>query len=408
MKLPATLATATAIALLLGAAALADGNLSYLSQNGDLNAALIDQSAGDGNHAGAASLAVRQNGRQNRLGFEQLGDGNEIGTGSGGFLQQSNRNTATITQSSNSNKVIEVFQSGMTSAAGGEELRRNTLSITQQGGNGNVIETVVQKRTRSALDIFGLTDGQSGNEATIVQDGTGNRVGLLSQTGRSNNAYLSFDGNRNDARSIQSGAGNDAYVDVTGSWNFIRIDQESLVLGNEATIRIVGGNANFARVSQSGSNEALITIEGNANAVSLDQSGSNEAAVSVEGHFNFVAASQAGVGNSIDVTVRGHGNNAPWLGGFSDGAHRSFAQQAGIAPGEIVQQGLFNSVEYDLGGGPLASNNNRFAFSQEGLGNRILGSTTGSNNQVVVVQSGMHNFTSFVQVGNANVIGVNQ
>lgn len=408
MKPAATFATAAALALLAGAGALASDNVSHLSQNGDLNAALIDQSAGDGNHAGAAGLAVRQNGRQNRLGFEQSGDGNEIGAEGGGFLQQSNRNTATITQSSNDNKVIEVLQTGMTSGIGGEALRRNTLSITQQGGNGNVVETVVQTRTRPALDIFGLTDGLRGNEATIVQDGTGNRVGLLSQTGRSNDAYLSFDGNRNDARSIQSGAGNDAHVDVTGSWNFIRIEQESLVLGNAATIRIVDGNANFARVSQAGSNEALITIEGNANAVSLDQSGSNEAAVSVEGHFNFVAASQAGVGNSIDVTVRGHGNNAPWLGGFSDGAHRSFAQQAGIAPGDIVQQGLFNSVDYDLGGGPLSSNNNRFAFSQEGLGNRISGSTTGSNNQAVVVQSGMHNFTSFVQVGNANIIGVNQ
>lgn len=374
MKPTATFATVAVAALVAAASALAGDNFSSVSQQGDLNTAAIDQSAGSRNRVGTDALAARQLGNGNVLHFTQSGDRNAIGTGGAGFLQQSGRNTATITQSSNRNVVLEVLQTGLDSDAGTQ--RRNTLTIEQKGGNGNRVDSVLQIRA-------GLLPRLAGNEASILQDGTGNRVELLSQTGRDNRAALSFDGNLNLASSVQSGAGNRAVADVKGNLNLIRVDQKSFVLGNEARI----------------------TVDGNANAVVIEQDGANAARIDIDGNLNRVAASQSGAGNALDLSVDGNGNNA--LPFFSAGAHRGFAAAAGLVPGDIVQNGALNSIDYKLGEDALSSAN-RFAFAQDGLANRIEGSTDGIGNEVVVVQEGALNFTSFVQVGNFNVIGVNQ
>lgn len=396
MKPAATFAAAIAVATLMAAAALANDNASYLSQEGGGNSASVDQSAGDRNHSGADGLAIRQHGDDNILGFTQLGKGNRIGAAGTGFLQESNRNSATVVQSSDRNVVREVTQTGNGSDAG--SLRRNTLSIVQQGGAANSVHTLIQTRAG------GLASGLRGNEAAIVQTGAGNRIGLLSQTGRANGADLAFIGNVNLADSIQSGASNAAVMRVDGNLNVLRLDQDSNLLGNAAAIRIDDGNLNLVQVRQSGANAAGVTIHGDLNLVSVDQSGANLAAVSVDGRVNRVTASQSGTGNVIDVAIAGDGNN---ILPFASGPVGTLADAAGLAPGDIAQSGLFNSINYNLGMGGL-SNGNRFAFRQQGFGNRIEGITDGSNNQVVVVQQGTFGFTSFVQVGNANIIAVNQ
>lgn len=402
MKPKDTIAATAAILLLASASALAGDNSTRLHQSGNLNSALVDQKQGSGNLVGTDGLPVRQDGDRNALEFTQSGDRNAIGTGAGGFLQQSNRSTATILQSSSGNSVVEVLQTGIASSTGTH--RRNTLSIAQQGGNGNVVESVVQTRTRLAGDVFGVTDRLPGNGATILQDGTGNRVALLSQTGRDNRADLAFDGNLNRATSIQTGAGNRARVNVDGSVNTVRVEQDSLVLGNTVQVDIEGG-WNLVRIDQSGSNRAVAEIDGHSNIVSVTQTGSNAAQLEIDGSANLVAATQNGAANSLSLQINGHGNNA--LPFFSSGAHASLAAGAQIAPGDIVQNGLSNSIDYNLGSDWLSSRN-RFAFSQEGFGNRIEGNTNGNGNQVVVAQEGMLNFTSFVQVGNFNVIGISQ
>lgn len=375
----ATFATvaATAILVAAGAAGMAlagDDNSAHLSQQGLGNSALIDQSAGSRNRAGTDALAARQNGNANILEFTQSGDRNAIGTGGAGFLQQANRNTAIVTQSSNRNTVTEIVQTGLDSDAGTQ--LANTLVIDQRGGGANRVDSVVQTRA-------GLLPRLRGNEASILQDGAGNRVSLLSQTGLGNSAALSFDGDLNLASSRQSGAGNSAEARVKGSLNIIRIDQQSLALGNTARI----------------------DVDGNANAVSVDQDGANAARIGIDGNLNRLAASQSGAGNALDIAINGHGNNA--LPVFSLGAHRGFAAAAGLAPGDVVQNGLLNSIDYTLGGGELSSGN-RFALAQDGIANRIEGTTDGIGNEVVVVQEGARNVTSFVQIGNFNVIGVSQ
>ncbi len=337
MKLAAALATAAAVTLMMGAQARADDNFSNLLQAGDGSSAVIRQSLGSGNLAGTATLAVRQIGNLNVLDFTQSGGNNEIGSGSTGFLQQSSRNTTTIVQSSDGNRVLDVVQTGISSGFGA--YRRNTLSIVQEGGDNNLVARVVQTRAGGLLAL----PGQPGNVASIVQNGALNTVTLFSQTGLRNSAELSFNGNGNIASAVQEGA------------------------GNTATVSIVGDD-------------------------------------------NRLALRQAGGGNHAAVTVHGHGSNA--TGYFAAGAHGSahigLADAAGLAPGDIVQTGLLNSIEYDLGSLDPLSSGNSFAFSQDGISNRIEGRTDGIGNQVVVVQEGALNLTSFVQIGNFNVIGVSQ
>lgn len=339
MKSAVALAAAATITLLMGVGARADGNFSNLLQHGGGNSALVDQSPGNGNLAGAETLAARQLGNLNILDFTQSGSNNEIGTGGDGFLQQSDRNTATIRQSSSGNAVLEIVQTGIASGFGAH--RRNTLSIVQEGGDGNLVGRVVQTR---AGGLAGLP-GQPGNVASILQNGAQNTVTLLSQTGLRNNAALSFAGSRNTASAVQDGVGNAATLDVVGDDNHLALRQE-------------------------------------------------------------------GGGNRAAVTVHGHGNNAAdhFVPGARGSAHVGLADGAGLAPGDIAQTGLFNSIDYDLGLGSsgLLSDNNSFAFLQDGISNRIEGKTDGSGNQVVIVQNGALNFVSFVQTGNLNVIGVSQ
>jgi len=331
MRQATTLATTVVvIGTLLATGALADDNFSKLLQNGATNSALVDQSSGSDNRVGTAALAARQVGNDNILEFTQSGDGNEIG--SVGFLQQSNRNTATILQASDGNAVIEVLQKGIASGFGAH--RRNTLTIVQEGGDGNVVQRVEQIRVGGLLAL----PGQQGNVASIVQNGAGNTVTLLSQNGLRNTADLNFKGNANMASAVQEGA-------------------------------------------------------------------ENTAAVTVIGDDNRLSLHQVGAGNAATLSVQGYSNNA---GAFSPGAHGALADLAGLAPGDIVQVGLLNSIDYNLGSADPLSSGNSFAFSQNGVSNQIVGETDGSGNQVVVVQEGTLNLTSFVQLGNFNTIGVSQ
>lgn len=401
MKSAFPITTVAVTFLLVAGGAHAGGdNLANVAQTGDRNSALIDQSAGNHNRAGASGLALRQSGSDNFLSITQAGNHNRIGVRGDGLLQQSNRNKATIEQKSDRNRVGEVIQTGISSGVGSDF--RNTLSITQQGGNGNLVRRVEQTRAGGLLGF----PGQPGNDALSVQNGARNVVSLLSQTGFRNQAALSFTGNRNRASASQQGIGNkiDAVVSQ-GDRNDVRIDQVSLALGNLATLRISDGDDNVVRIDQDGANAAQISIIGSSNSVSLAQLGSNDAGISIEGNDNLLRAQQTGTGNDLLISIRGNdSNNAP----FSAGKASVLASGFDLAPGDVIQSGIGNSIDYSIGSVTALSNGNRFAFLQEGLGNRIVGKTDGDDNEVVIVQRGAMNFTSFVQAGSGNVIAVSQ
>ena len=166
---------ASMLALLATSAALADNNFANVVQTGEGNDGLVTQGPGTGNRAGNEGLAIRQSGNRNVLTFLQSGSDNRIGADGTGFLQRSNRNTATITQSSDGNSVDSVTQVGISSSFGGDSLRRNILDVEQQGGSGNRVAHIEQRRSGAS---FGAA-----NRATLTQDGIGNQIGTVFQSG---------------------------------------------------------------------------------------------------------------------------------------------------------------------------------------------------------------------------------
>ena len=460
------LGAAVAAMLLLTAPALADGNFASFVQSGDDNAATITQGPGSGNAVGTAGLAATQAGSRNILTIVQSGNGNRIGTAGTGFRQDSNRSSATITQNSDNNVVGEVTQTGIGAGVGGDALRRNVLDIVQQGGAGNRVDSVTQTRTFAAPDaaansanivqtgagnrVGTLLQTGYANQAVLTQTGNGNRVGTLKQRGAINIATLTLTGDDNavDVDQFSPRDGNTAIVALTGDRNRIDIAQAgnanksfmsvlgsdnlfgSRQLGFANTIALgVAGDHNRADFAQSGAfNTAavkqligshnqldfrqdgfantidVVAIDGDRNHVDLVQTlRLNTAKIGIAGDRNRLEVRQRGVANTLDLSIVGSGNNNPGNGGFVD---LPFATP--LTPGSIVQSGSLNAISYGLGAPGQPANDNKFAFSQTGTGNIILGNTWGSNNQVVIVQNGSANLAVFTQNGFGNTIGVSQ
>lgn len=388
-----TLATTTAILLLMGGAAFADNNFSNVVQDGAGNAGSVVQGPGDGNKVGTDSMAAGQNGNQNSFGFVQSGDGNEIGTDGTGFEQKSNRNTAAITQSTNGNKVLQVTQTGISSPLGGATLRRNTLSIDQGGGDGNIVSRVSQERVGGLLGA----PGQAGNTATITQDGTGNIVGSetidgegVDQSGRGNVATLGQSGTDNRIATIaQRDVNQRATVTQEGSGNEVaRVDQRGL--GNIADLYF-NGNDNGV-----GSFDSDTRINGAWGALSQGEVwqeqgllglllGPNLAGLSVFGDDNLFGVNQSGASNSVSGDVTGNGN------------------QTGVA-----QFGQDNTADFIVGG-----SDNQIYIHQGlevlNIGNNATIQISGDGNHIGAVQSGTVNDALVtVDDGNDNTVNISQ
>jgi hypothetical protein len=441
------LALALCITTALSSTAFAGENLSNVSQVGDRNSGDVVQ-RGSESSVGTSSLAARQAGNLNILSFEQLGDRNEIGTGASGFLQTSNRSSATILQETSGNSVSNVVQTGIGATPSSPDLRHNTLTITQGGGDGNRIANVTQTRLPG---LFGAGNNEAGNIANLTQMGTGNRLGGgtglidgLVQTGRDNRATLVQNGGNNVTRAFaQIGIGNRGAINILGDINRVELGQTGT---NVANIDITGdtnavdlgqvggagadidifGNGNRisgTQFSVFGGNEATIRIgmaanEGDGNSVVFDQlvlgAGSNILDVDIDGGNNLLDISQTKTGlggqNEISVAITGNGNNAT--------ASFSQAMPGGLVPGRLIQSGSGNVMELTVGNlGP--SNDNRFAFSQDGARNSIDAAIDGSGNEAaiwqfgtanvaVLTQNGAGNFASIMQSGTGNVAQVTQ
>lgn len=441
------LALALCITTALSSTAFAGENLSNVSQVGDRNSGDVVQ-RGSESSVGTSSLAARQAGNLNILSFEQLGDRNEIGTGASGFVQTSNRSSATILQETSGNSVSNVVQTGIGATPSNPDLRRNTLTITQGGGDGNRIANVTQTRLPG---LFGAGNNAAGNIANLTQMGTGNSLGGgtglidgLVQTGRDNRATLVQTGDGNVTRAFaQIGIGNRGAIDILGDSNRVELGQTGT---NVANIDIIGdtnavdlgqvggagadidmfGNDNRVSVTQFsvfGGNEATIRIgtatrAGNGNSVSFDQlalgTSSNILDVEIDGGNNVLGISQTKTGlggeNEISARIAGSGNNA--FSAFSQGV------PGGLVPSQLIQSGSGNSMELTVGG-LSPSNDNRFAFSQDGTGNSIEATIDGAGNQAAIWQIGMANrailtqngpgnFASIMQAGNGNFAQVTQ
>lgn len=393
--------------------------------------------------------------------LQETGDGNVIGSVTqirAGWATGAASNSAELRQTGANNEITSVIQSGYD-----QSLR------LQQVGDGNQVASSEQRGSRNRIDIRldgnrngvadfvaapdiggwgALAEGHvyqnndsllaspfDGNEIGLVVTGSDNSFGFR-QLGGANlvDGVIIGDGNQTGVN--QLGAQNVAGFTLTGEGNLLFIDQGlwAINYGNEADVLVTGdrnqvgarqgGSNNVAKVTIGGAaasddnvvsllqesllwgNEAEIDIDGSRNRISLEQTGRNSALVSVTGDDNRLSGTQSGSLNTLDIGIIGNNNNA---GAAFDGVALTTAQLISptLTPGSIVQNGTGNSIFYRVG--LLApSDDNRFAFSQEGNGNRIEGRTEGSSNQVVIVQHGNLNFAWFSQTGFGNVIGVSQ
>lgn len=399
--------------------ALADENFSNVEQLGNGNDGTVVQGPGSGNQFGTDILAARQSGNTNTLSILQSGSNNEVGTGTSGFLQTSNRNVASITQSSNGNQVLNVVQNGIGDAAFGPDLPRNRLELTQTGGDGNIVLSVTQTRET----LFAPVDILPGNTAILEFNGSGNGDGALgatdiawawggveqatiTQSGVTNTLSVTTTGSNNLFGYEQDGEGNGLLASITGDGNETVVLQEGTI--NIAGFEVTGaGNQVFIQQGDDTLNVAGLSILGDDNQIGLQQFGlANIATLSVDGDNNLLNASQDG-SNTLLLNIWGSNNNSA---AFTPGEAAGLtAASLSLNPGDVNQLGAGNLITYNVGLSTEGSNNNRFAFSQDGDNNEIVGATFGgTDNEVAIIQNGSNNFTSFSQNGSGNIIGVSQ
>jgi hypothetical protein len=429
----------------------ASGTPDYrgVQQIGDHNALTVDQFDGttynDGNSIGAVrqqgsatataltnSLTITQ-GNASQLGstafgYHYMGDVNQNNTGSG--TSAADANVAAITQLNGGyslgNKVIIVTQSGI----------QHGLTVTQDGENNLIVKT-----EQTGTD----------SDATLTQTGNRNLITIVDQDGTGNTANLSFDGSDNgagvltgeadiagltDSAVYQSGTGNQIDLSVIGSSNQFGFFQDGIsnevglltVNGdfnevgiyqtgtdNQVALGTIDGNGNNVGVFQDGTNLATIDIHGatsNDNDIGVSQIGTNIADVDVTGSTNLLSISQNGdnngVGQGVKVVINGSGNNSAGAGSFASPLFDAALTASSLAAGDIVQNGNNNSVDIQVGNLTPGSDNNLFAFRQQGNSNTLVGTINGDANQALVFQNGSSNTTNFTQNGGNNYAVVTQ
>ncbi len=404
MRITTILAASTALTVLIGGAAqAADDNESYVDQAGTGNSASISQSGSD-NDAGLSSLRIRQEDFRNRLTIVQSGDGNGAGTEAGGILQKSNRdgvdgNQMSIEQISSGNVVGAASQ---ISAGTNTSLQRNILNIRQGdagdllGSGGNRISSVVQWRQSSR-----------GNEANLTQSGSQNVIALVSQYSPS----AGGGNNRNVMTVLMSGDDNGGGT-LTGASALAGATASSLIQGDAVTrasqssINLtISGDTNQYGITQYGDQNSVgsVLISGSGNQLGISQNGNRNglALSTIAGTGNTIGLDQDGDDNVATVIVGGNSNG----GGTLAGEAGTLAAANGLVSGLVKQDGLNNQATLSI----TTSDNNQFAFLQDGNGNVVDGAIGGGgSNSATVVQIGNTNTSIFTQSGSSNVVAISQ
>lgn len=408
MKIKLTLATATAIGLMMGAAWAGDANTLYIVQGGaGNNTASIHQSTGDGgNDVGTAGDPVNQTGNGNDFRetnatvntnyysgnnditkAEQIGDYNTFtssynGRASNNVIsnaqQIGDRNYARYFRNSNYNGTItKVLQQG----------DNNILSLNQEAGSGNVISLVQQIGNGNGGSVQNTAAGQH-TGTWIQQYGSNNQIDNSTIIGDNNSGlndqthYIRQRGNDNGhiaSTAITKGSnGNGIHVESWGDRNNFDVRQglNTASTGNDATVMQTGDD-NWARATQYGS-------------------------------YNQLAVIQNGDHNSSTTLFDGDGNGS---GSFTGGP------AAGLTNANLVQGQVFQDSGSALTGNSLTytvyGSNNLFAFAQLGSDNTVsgkvgTGAVDSNGNQVAVLQTGDGNNSTFTQNGGGNNLAVSQ
>lgn len=433
MKLTKLLLTTTTALGLSMTAAIADDNNTYLDQvqsggGTGTNSALVTQS-GTGNDAGSETEEMKQTATANSsndLDILQSGNDNEIGLNGFSQLSQYNSspdgNTATITQSSNSNVVAKVTQKNRFGGAVGATA--NSLIILQETGNDNVITEVFQDKHK----------GKSGNMAGITMSGTANTISSVVQAvtgGEDGNAMdVTISGDNNGRGTLSGLAAASGATTSELKQGFEDVNNGNAAKGDNNLTLIVSGNTNQFGVTQQGTSNDVgtLVIAGDSNEVGVSQDGDGNmltlASIAVGSDGNVIGVTQMGVSNTASASVDGDNNQFGIMqnGNFNDASVDIIGNDNGVSSGGLFGDALITDATNGLiaqwGNDNTASltvngDNNAFSYMQGssssiGNSNSITGTVNGSGNAVAVAQLGSNNTAGFSQSGTGNNAGIIQ
>jgi hypothetical protein len=322
------LGSASAIALIAAAPALAQDNTSAVNQTGNGLSATVTQTGSQGtsqvDQTGATDIAkVTQSGDTNSATVDQdtTGATAEIDQNAGGH------NAATVNQTNG------VQNPNQAPGVGGQN------ALVQQGSNANAdtyyTATVNQDGQAQAFVRQGLRYPSSTNSTVTVDQSAG-----ALPPGDYNYAYVNQDANGSSVGVSQTGTSNWAKADqgqvpVGGSGNSTAIDE------NTTASLTQSGDNNYAETGQNGSNNGTIVNQiGNNNIARSVQSGDTlTSSIAQTGDGNTAYADQGGTNNSSDIVQNGDANSAGSFGTLADNPNQS-AYLGGTAG--VTQRGSDN------------------------------------------------------------------
>jgi minor curlin subunit len=136
----------------------------------------------------------------------------------------------------------------------GVDRLRNALLPTTDTRNAALL---LQNGLSNSATINQLSQGLPLNQATIVQAGTGNTLGL-DQVGAGNQTSFSQAGDANQAALRQNGATNTITGRVTGNNNSVEVEQQGF--GNQYSTQLTGNQGRYT-IEQLGNNNSLTQRE---------------------------------------------------------------------------------------------------------------------------------------------------
>jgi len=186
--------------------------------------ALIDVNASGQGGASNIVIGVTQTGNQSRLKADVQGSGSTLSATTAGVGDSVN---ATMRGDGNTSNIT------FSSSGGGNQ------AVTDQSGAGS--------------NTSGITTSGTGNLFSVTQSGFGNSSSIGGYA-----AGSTLNGNDNQIQIVQNGDNNLAALGITGSSNYVGINQGADTAGQEAKVKI-NGSGNTVNISQ-GLNVPLLTL----------------------------------------------------------------------------------------------------------------------------------------------------
>jgi hypothetical protein len=350
--------TLTVAALLGGFHAIAQGNNSTVTQTGDFNDALV-------NETGTHRSTVLQNSNA-----ASLSEKNQTTVTQSNITAGNLKNSVSKVEQHGKSHVTTVIQQGQNSLEayiGSNGIvansNENNETYAKQYGAGNIGKQIIQGSS-SEGSFLSLTQGGTDNESHQVASNAVDSKGYVTQSGLRNDAWQELEGSNNEARIQQTQDDNHAFQQILGT----------------------GSDNNMSMVSQIGHfNVARVVTTGSDNFFDASQVGDRNEVLGLSGALTS-HAEQTGDENS--ATLAQIGNDNKFL---------------------ILQDGNGNIITGSTSTGALQlGDGNSATFSQEGVGHKIISDQYGNNNTEIVTQTGNGNISTVYQSGAFNRATVRQ